>query len=284
MDAERFKRGTKLLRQGRWTEGWPLLEPRVRLAPDLVPPGPATYPEWQGEPLEGRSILVWIEQGLGDQIMFGRFAADLKTRGAGKVTLVCRPPVAPVLATIPGVDAVIPVAPGQAAPIPRHQLWTRYFSLPWRLGVTPESLSGQAYVRAANPQPPQPGFGLVWRTSVTGLLAQSKALPEAEARRLVALGAVSLHPEDTGARDLGETADLIAGLDLVVTVDTSVAHLAGAMGKPVWILLHRPADWRWLTEDRDDSPWYASARLFRQRTAGDWRPVVSEVVERLASR
>lgn len=284
MDGERFQRGQDLLRQGRWVEGWPLLEARVRLAPDLVPPGPTTYPEWQGEPLEGRSILVWIEQGLGDQIMFGRFANDLKARGAGKVTLVCRPPVAPVLAAIAGVDAVIPVAPGGSAPIPRHQLWTRYFSLPRRLGVTLDALTGESYVRAANPRARRPGFGLVWRTSATGVLARAKALPEPEARRLIEQGGVSLHPEDTGARDLGETADIIAGLDLVVTVDTAVAHLAGAMGKPVWILLHRPADWRWLTDERDDSPWYASARLFRQRRAGDWAPVVSEVVERLAGR
>jgi hypothetical protein len=284
MDGKRFKQGVELLRQGRWAQGWPLLESRVRLSPDLIPPGPATYPEWRGEPLEGRSILVWIEQGLGDQIMFGRFARDLKARGAGKVTLVCRPPVAPVLATIDGVDAVIPVAVGGSAPIPRHQLWTRYFSLPWRLGVTVETLSGAPYVRAPNPRPPRPGFGLVWRTSATGKLAKAKALPEADARRLADLGAVSLHPEDTGARDLGETADIIAGLDLVVTVDTAVAHLAGAMGKPTWILLHRPADWRWLGENRDDSPWYASARLFRQRKAGDWTPVISEVVERLGAR
>ena len=138
--ARRFQTGVELLRAGRWPEGWPMLEERVRLAPDLVPPGPTSYPEWRGEPLEGRSILVWIEQGLGDQIMFGRFAGLLKARGAGQVTLVCRPPVAPVLATIPGVDAVIPIPVGAGAAIPRHQLWTRYFSLPWRLGITLETL------------------------------------------------------------------------------------------------------------------------------------------------
>ncbi|MCR5873774.1 hypothetical protein LRS10_06040 [Phenylobacterium sp. J426] len=284
MDAHRFLQGQELLRQGRWAEGWPLLDARTRLAPDLVPPGPTTYPEWLGEPLDGRSILVWIEQGLGDQIMFGRFATMLKQLGAGKVTLICRPPAAPVLATISGVDEVIAIPVGGSAAIPRHQLWTRYFSLPERLGITLENLPAEPYVRAMRPRPWQPGFGLVWRTSVTGVVAPAKTLPEVEARRLVTLGGVSLHPEDTGVRDLGETADIIAGLDLVVTVDTAVAHLAGAMGKPVWVLLHRPADWRWLTEDRADSPWYPSATLIRQRTAGDWTPVVSEVVQRLAGR
>ncbi|MGA0605806.1 glycosyltransferase family 9 protein [Phenylobacterium sp. VNQ135] len=281
MDGERFQQGQALLREGRWAEGWPLLDTRVRLAPDLVPPGPATYPEWMGEPLEGRSILVWIEQGLGDQIMFGRFATLLKARGAGRVTLVCRPPVAPVLETIPGVDAVVAIPVNGSAPIPRHQLWTRYFSLPARLGITLETLPSDPYVRAPHPRPAGQGFGLVWRTSVTGGVAHAKTLPEAQARRLAELGAVSLHPEDTGARDLGETADIISGLRLVVSVDTAVAHLAGAMGKPVWILLHRPADWRWLDEARTDSPWYPSARLFRQKTPGDWEPVVSQVLAEL---
>ena len=187
--ARRFQTGVELLRAGRWPEGWPMLEERVRLAPDLVPPGPTSYPEWRGEPLEGRSILVWIEQGLGDQIMFGRFAGLLKARGAGQVTLVCRPPVAPVLATIPGVDAVIPIPVGAGAAIPRHQLWTRYFSLPWRLGITLETLPSAPYVQApaARPQPDvqTPGrFGLVWRTSATGAVASAKTLPPALAERL----------------------------------------------------------------------------------------------------
>jgi len=281
--GQRFRRGVELLRAGRWAEGWPLLEERTHLAPHLVPPGPASYPEWRGEPLEGRSILVWIEQGLGDQIMFGRFASLLKARGAGQVTLACRPPVAPVLATIPGVDAVIPIPVGGSAPVPRHQLWTRYFSLPWRLGITLETLPSAPYVRAPAARPADGRFGLVWRTSATGAVAQAKTLPPDLAARLSRLGAVSLHPEDTGAADLAETAAIIAGLELVVTVDTAVAHLAGAMGKPVWILLHRPADWRWLGEHRLDSPWYPSARLFRQTRAGDWRPVVEEVAGLLAA-
>jgi len=109
-------------------------------------------------------------------------------------------------------------------------------------------------------------------------------MPEAEARRLLALpGAISLHPEDTGAADFQDTADIIAGLDLVISVDTSVAHLAGAMGKPVWVLVAAHAiDWHWL-RDRSDSPWYASARVFRQAAPGDWASVVDRVVDQVGA-
>jgi ADP-heptose:LPS heptosyltransferase len=106
----------------------------------------------------------------------------------------------------------------------------------------------------------------------------NRSLPPTVAAELLALpGAVSLRPEDTGARDFQDTADLIAGLDLVITVDTAVAHLAASLGKPTWILL--PAaktDWRWQKE-RTDSPWYPSVRLFRQGSAGDWAGVIAQV-------
>ena len=121
------------------------------------------------------------------------------------------------------------------------------------------------------------GVGLVWKASPTGFNARNKGLPDDLARRLLDAGARSLHPEDTGVKDFADTAAIVEQLDLVISIDTSVAHLAGAMGKPVWTLLPRlHTDWRWMT-GRTDSPWYPSARLYRQAVPGDWDAALAEV-------
>jgi len=280
----RYVRGQALLAAGRYAEGWPLLEGRDRLSPGLIPPGPRSYPEWRGEPLQGRSVLVWVEQGFGDQIMLVRFVQVLKERGAGKVTLACRPQNAAVLATAPGVDEALAIPINAQVAVDRHDLWTRYFSLPLHLGITLENLPNAPYLSA----PPDRvgrwagyrGVGFAWRSSPTGLNAAQKSIPDALAHRILDLGAISLHPEDTGAGDFADTAAIINGLDVVVTVDTAVAHLAGALGKPTFILLTEPADWRWMTV-REDSPWYPTARLIRQQRPGDWGSVIDRVVAEL---
>lgn len=280
-DTAAFGLGCALLAQGRWAEGWPLMETRVRLAPDLVPAVGASYPEWRGEPLEGKRILVWLEQGLGDQIMFSRFALSLRARGA-QVTLACDPALADLFASL--ADRVIPVGRGQGVPVPRHDYWTRYASLPLHLGVTPETLPNAPYLTAPADRRARwrdwSGVGLAWEASATGPSAARKSLPPATVEGLTARGLKSLRPQDTRARDFADTAAILERLDLVVSIDTAVAHLAGAMGKPVLILLPVGADWRWL-EDRADSPWYPTARLIRQRQAGDWDPVIEEVLAAL---
>lgn len=279
--------GAALLAAGRYAEGWPLMEARAAVRPDATPPIEVGFPEWRGEPLDGRSILVGVEQGFGDQIMLARFAADLAARGA-RVTLATRRPLQALLAHAPGVEQVVVLGKGETAEIARHDYWTRYFSLPHRLGVTLETLSGAPYLQA----PPDRrarwsghpgGIGLMWRTSQTGFNAAAKTLPDALAQRLLGRGAVSLQPEHTGVADFADTAAIIERLDLVISVDTSVAHLAGALGKPCWTLLPaKGLDWRWL-RGRADSPWYASMRLFRQAPAddptqaGDWTSVLDEV-------
>ncbi|MFN3585757.1 glycosyltransferase family 9 protein [Phenylobacterium sp.] len=278
----RYQRGQALLAAGRYAEGWPLFEGRERLAPGLIPPGPRSYPEWRGEPLGGRSILVWVEQGFGDQIMLARFAQVLKERGAGKVTLACRPQTVALLATAPGVDEALSIPVNASVAVDRHDLWTRYFSLPLHVGATLENLPTAPYLAAPADRLERwqdyRGVGFVWRSSPTGVNAARKTIPDDLADRILDLGAISLHPEDTGAGDFADTAAIISRLDAVVAVDTAVAHLAGAMGKPTFILLAEPADWRWLT-GREDSPWYPTARLVRQSRAGDW----SSAVERVAA-
>lgn len=286
-DDARLALADLLLSDGRYQEGWPLLDVRIGLRPDVVPPGPTGFPEWRGEPLAGKSIMVWYEQGFGDQIQMCRFATELKKRGASRVTLCCRPPLATLFAGLEGVDAVVPVAQAAMISIERHDYWSRYFSLPQRLGVTLENLPASPYLRAPDDRRERwrgfEGVGLCWRSSVTGANAGNKNLTPDDARRLLDLGMTSLHPEDTGAKDFADTAAIIEQLDLVVTIDTSVDHLAGAMGARCWTLLpFQRIDWRWL-RDRDDSPWYPGMKLYRQSAPRDWTSVVDAVTADLAA-
>jgi Tetratricopeptide repeat len=270
---------------GRYGEGWPLMETRAELHPDVVPPVSVPYPQWRGEPIADKSILVWVEQGFGDKIQFARFVNTLKARGARRVSLGCSPSLIRLFSTLAGGDVLISIGVGAVAEVARHDFWTRYLSLPGHLGITLENLPSEPYLAApADRRALWAGFGagarvgLAWKASPTGFNGANKGLPDALARRLLDLGAISLHPEDTGAKDFADTAAIVEGLDLVVSIDTSAAHLAGAMGKPCWTLL--PAihcDWRWL-RDRTDSPWYPTMRLYRQTTPGDWTGVVEQVI------
>ena len=273
-----------LLAVGRYSEGWPLMAARTAVHPEVVPAISVDFPEWTGEPLAGKSIFVWLEQGFGDQIMLVRFASQLVERGA-RVTVACRPPLAALFSEVDAVDRVVAVARGQKVDIGDHDYWTRYFSLPWRLATTLETLPSAPYLRAPADRLARwkdySGIGVMWRPSVTGGNVAAKTLPDDQAQRLLDRGAVSLQPEHTGVADFADTAAIIERLDLVISVDTSVAHLAGAMGKPCWTLLPAAGlDWRWM-HDRSDSPWYPSMRLFRQRQADAWSPVVDEVLAAL---
>ncbi len=278
------------LSTGRWAEGWPLMDARVALHPDVVPPIKLGFPEWQGEPIAGKSILIWVEQGFGDQIQFARFANVLKAQGASRISLGCRPVLADVLRTLAGVDEIIPIAVGASTSVAQHDYWSRYFSLPGRLGVTLETLPAAPYLSAPAdrrerwkdaPLSGKAGVGFVWKASPTGFNALNKGVPDELARRVLDRGAVSLHPEDSGAADFADTAAIIERLDLVISIDTSVAHLAGAMGKPCWTLTpYTHCDWRWL-RGRTDSPWYPTMRLYRQSQPRDWTETLEQVLRDL---
>jgi hypothetical protein len=275
---------------GRYAEGWPLMAARADLYPGVVPPITVNFPEWRGEPLAGKSVLVWVEQGFGDQIQMARFANSLKTLGAARVTLGCRPALADLFSTLAGADATIPIAVGGAVKVGIHDYWSRYFSLPEPLGVTLETLPAQPYLSApAERRARWAGFGngarvgLAWQASPTGFNAANKGLPDALAQRLKDAGAVSLQPEDTGAEDFADTAAIIGGLDLVISIDSAVAHLAGAMGKPCWTLLpYVHCDWRWL-RGRSDSPWYPTMKLYRQIAPRDWSGPIDQVLRDLGA-
>jgi hypothetical protein len=269
--SPRHSLGMLLLGGGDYAEGWPLMEARRELPQLNIARPNLSFPEWKGEDLAGKHILLVLEQGLGDQIQFARFVPVLQARGA-KVSYACTPSLVRLLRPL-GAD-LVPV-PGGA--IPKADCWSLIFSLPQHLGLTVETIPAAPYLPVPAAQATG-GVGVVVRGSTAHTNDRFRSLPPEAAQQILALGR-SLAAEDTGARDFQDTAEIIAGLDLVISVDTAVAHLAGAMGKPVWILL--PAvetDWRWL-RGRSDSPWYPSARLYRQATPGKWGSIVRKVTE-----
>lgn len=263
--------GLVLLAQGRYAEGFALYEARKLF--EAAPVGAAGLPEWQGEDLEGRRLLIWPEQGLGDEIQMARYARLLG--GAREIVLACSPPLARLFGQL-GVT-VFPIVEG--APTPRADLWVRSFSLPARLETTLETIPPAPYLRAP-PGPKTGGVGFVWRGNPEHPNDARRSLPSPavldplhEVAELVDLQA----PQG----DFLGAAARIQGLDLVISVDTAMAHLAGALGVPCWVML--PAyrtDWRWMA-GRDDSPWYPSLKLYRQPADGDWDSVVARMAQDL---
>lgn len=316
-----------LLAQGRFAEGWRLHEARHHpaLHDNGIPPPGLAVPAWRGESLAGKALLIWPEQGFGDQIQFCRYVPWLKQQGAARVTLVCQRPLAALFGTLPGVDAVVAAdvvdnvfrAPG--ADLGGHDFWTFPLSLP-RLAGTDLTTLPAAPIPYLRPAPALSAawaarwqaveandgsaralrVGLVWRgnpkhdndadRSLPGLatLAPLWAVPGVRFASLQAGRTAADTPVldwGTALRDFADTAAAVGALDLLVCVDTSIAHLAGALGRPCWVLLpqHR-TDWRWLRE-RSDSPWYpAGMRLFRQPARGAWGPVVDAVRAALQQR
>ena len=259
-------------------------------------------PQWAGEDPGGKTIFIHEEQGFGDVIQFARYASVLANRGA-KVLLGCRPQLGRLMAGCAGVSQV--VVAGQR--LPPFDLHCPMLSLPLFCQTTTlASVSGEVpYIRLDDgvlrpwrervPPTQRRKVGLCWAGNPENRNDRYRSIPLEKFVPLAADGEVEFHSLQFGpaaiertrvsgliladheadVTDFADTAALIEQLDLVITVDTAVAHLAGALGKPVWILIHSAPDWRWLL-DRTDSPWYPSARLFRQREGWD------EVIEELA--
>ncbi|WP_321876440.1 tetratricopeptide repeat protein [Paraburkholderia bannensis] len=305
-----------LLADGNFAHGWPLWESRYDegLANRQTVPPELPFPQWQGESLAGKSLIVWHEQGYGDSFQFSRYLPLLKASGVAYLSVACLGTAKRLFETIEGVDEWIALDGTQ--PIGWHDYWCFTMSLPLRFGTTVATIPANVpYLRATQKDVerwkarlPAGGLtvGLVWAGDPRPDHADSR-VSAADRRRSMTASAYlpllnvpgiafvslqkgattqaqiddlppALRPLDlmNDVRDFADTAAIIENLDLVITVDTSIAHLAGALGKTVWMLSRFDGCWRWLRE-RDDTLWYPQARLFRQTRPGDWDEVIARV-------
>jgi Flp pilus assembly protein TadD len=299
-----FNKALYLLRRGEFQAGWPEHEWRLKFSSlvDIFPEH--SQPYWDGGDLKGKTIFLHGEQGWGDTIQCARFV-HLVSQQAGRVVLGIREPLARLFDCLPGVDQIIT----DPLDLPDFDVRCSLLSLPYffKADLTNIPDTGPYLTAPGN----RSGFvdqdhfniGLVWGGSPTHKNDHNRSVPLSILKPLLDIKGGTFHSlqvderrqdivsegmsdriKDAGADlvDLADTADLIAELDLVITVDTGVAHLAAALGKPVWIMLPEPADWRWM-RDRDDSPWYPTVRLFRQKKRGEWDGVIELLAARLSS-
>jgi len=299
-----------LLLQGDYAHGWPEYEWRLQ-TPELRPYlHPYSGPRWNGDDPAGHTVLLTAEQGLGDTLQNLRFAQAIADRGA-RVIAAVQEPLRRLAATAPGISG----AYANNEPLPQYDAHVSLMSLPGLLGTTlatvpaavPYLRADTNRIREADAQIEREAgaalkVGVAWSGAPGNTLNARRSLPlatlgpfldmpgirwfslkwqaepptAADAPYAARLAALPLR------NDFDGLAALVSELDLIISVDTSLAHLSGALGKPVWVLLAHVADWRWLL-DRDDSPWYPTARLFRQHAPGDWSKPLRDVEAELRS-
>ncbi len=309
----RWHRAELLLLLGRYQEGWAAYEWRLQDSRWIAAMGRCEFaaPRWQGEPLDGKTIFVYAEQGFGDTLQFSRYLQLLHQRGA-RIIFYCDRELLPLYQHTPYLMRV-EARNYQKALGETVDYHAALMSLPHECGTTLENIPAEIpYLRVPSARQTQwqqriggTGFkvGLVWAGSETHTNNQRRSCGLAALAPLVEMKGVQFYSLQKGAaaldgtsqpagmviedlapqlNDFADTAAAIEQLDLVIAVDTAVAHLAGALGKPAWMLSYFPPEWRWLL-GRDDSPWYPTMRLFRQSAAdADWSPVVERVAQALA--
>ncbi len=304
-----FNLATTQLLAGDYRAGWAGYERHAELNP--VAPRRFDAPAWDGSRIDGKRLFVYADQGYGDTIQLARFLSRARAQSGARVIFECPVPLARLLGSLAGVDQLVV----EGAPLPGFDYQLPLASLPGRLNVDIDSVStGDSYLAAPAELPAELEallregnaaaltVGLVWQGnpqqardnvrscplrmlmplfSVRGIRWVSLQVEEKGLLDLVKI-APARRPIEIGSRlkDFAETAAVIDRLDLLVTVDTAAAHLAGALGKPVWTMLCHTPDWRWHLAT-SDSPWYPTMRLFRQPAWGDWPSVVATVAEEL---
>jgi tetratricopeptide (TPR) repeat protein len=308
-----FIRGSLWLLAGEYERGWPEYEWRIRCKEFLAPPLRGPQPVWDGSPLEGRTLLLRAEQGFGDALQFIRYAPLVKQQRGGRIIVECQAPLVGLLRTCPGVDQVI--ARGDS--LPPFDVHALLMSMPLQLGTTLANVPANVPYLAPDPARVKrwrdelnafPGFkvGIVWQGNTMNAADRFRSAPLAHFAPLARVDGVRLIGLQVGTGrdqlaavadrfdliDLGgrfdpanfeDAAAVVKSLDLVITVCTGMAHLAGALAAPAWVALTYAADWRWLV-DREDSPWYPTLRLFRQKRRGDWDDVFQCMAAELANK
>jgi rfaE bifunctional protein nucleotidyltransferase chain/domain len=299
-----WNRSLALLGKGDFQRGWPEYESRWKKPESKL--RPLAEPLWDGSPLQDKTILLWCEQGIGDTFQFVRYAFEVKKRGA-TVWLGCQEALVPLLSTCPGVDKVF----AEGGPAPQgFDCHAPLMSLPFLCGTTLANVPAETpYLRADAGEverwrkdfsaSPHFKIGVTWQGNPKHRWDRHRSFSVHWFRSLATLEGVEVYSlqKGLGAEELKtvrfpitdlngqldelggtfqNTAAAIQALDLIVTCDSAVAHLAGALGVPVWIPLSALSDWRWLRE-REDTPWYPTMRLFRQSKLGEW----SQVFERI---
>jgi hypothetical protein len=313
-DAElRYNHAMLLLLAGDLEAGFREFEWRLSHVSPKFRPRSFDVPRWHGEPRDGRTLLIHAEQGLGDSLHFVRFVTQAAATG-GPVVLQVQPPLLEMLRDSLDVTVI-----ARDEPMPLFDLHVPLMSLPFELGITLETIPAKvpylkaAPARAAEWRKKLADFsglkvGVVWAGSPGHRHDRLRSLPAALVLPRLAMPGVQLFSLQKEPRaddcvvlerlnseivdlapslaSFADTAAAIAAMDLVISVDTAVAHLAGALGKPTWILLPHVLDWRWFYE-REDTPWYPTARLFRQTRSRDWASVLDRLpleLERFAAR
>jgi Flp pilus assembly protein TadD len=303
----RYNAALLLLLLGREPEGWREHEWRWRAPGFTSPRRSFAAPAWDGRPRPGATLLLHWEQGLGDTLQFVRFVAAARRR-VGRTVLEVQPPLAGLLAGVEGADVVLPAG----APLPPFDLHAPLLSLPWLLGGATEGLpvpylaAPHERTRAWAARLGASGLrvGVAWAGNPNHSNDRNRSLPLPLLEPLLRLPGISWFSLQVGARaadiaaaglgdritDLsgklslgyGETAAAIQNLDLVLSVDTSVAHLAGALGRRTWLLLPSAPDWRW-GQAGPATRWYPTVRLWRQGVSGGWEDLVPRLAEGLVS-
>jgi tetratricopeptide (TPR) repeat protein len=301
---------------GNWRDGWARFERRLALGVG-VPEGfkPPPFPRWTGEPLGNDLLVLRGEQGIGDRIQFANFAAHLAKLG-NRIVIWTNPSSVSLLRTVPGVEHII--ADLTEIDVCAGARWLELMSLPHVLGTMPETVPNCVPYLSADParvadwreRLGSTGFkvGITWQGSTEFRLDRTRSLPLAVFAPLADIAGVRLISlqKGLGEEQMGEvtfrdrietlgehfdeeggafadTAAVMMSLDLVVCPNTAISHLAGALGRPVFLALPRAGDWRWLL-GRDDTPWYPTMRLFRQTTSGEWSDVIARMAHAIQER
>lgn len=287
-----WNRSIAALGTGDWELGWAEHEWRRKLPNKREHPIPET-PAWEGQPLDGKTVFVLAEQGFGDMLMWARCYQTLQQMGA-TVIAEAHGPLAALLAWMPSVSSVVKY--GEAPPAHDYHIFA--VSLPRVLEMRVAGLSGKPYLTVPSkrvlPESDRPQIGIIWRGRPEHGNNHNRSLSDADAYALcdpLLADWVSLQvdhpPPHARVKDLrsqirhfADTAQIMKGLDVVVSVDSAGCHLAGALGVPVWTLLPDPSEWRW-QYGAESTPWYNSMTLIRQTRKGDWSSVIEQVHRKL---